>query len=59
MTGKEQYYALDEIGFIGVQDRRSKAKIKKDREEMNQYVKARRAEEEKRRASKKRVPKTK
>lgn len=59
MTGKEQYYALDEIGFVGVQDKRSKTQLKRDREEMNRYVKAQREQEKKHLSSKKRSVKAK
>ena len=40
MTGKERYYALDEIGFVGVQDKRSKTQIRKDMDDTNRYIKA-------------------
>jgi hypothetical protein len=40
MANKKQYYGLDDIGFIGTQDR-SKAQIKKDLEETAKYIKAR------------------
>lgn len=40
MANKKQYYGLDDIGFIGTQDR-SKAQIKKDLEDTAKYIKAR------------------
>jgi hypothetical protein len=58
MTGKEQYHALDEIGFIGVQDKRSKAQIKKDMEDTNRYINTLKAKA-KRSALKKKTSKTK
>ncbi|MET0461516.1 MAG: hypothetical protein ABW007_00125 [Chitinophagaceae bacterium] len=39
MANKKQYYGLDDIGFIGTQDR-TKAQIKKDMEETAKYIKA-------------------
>ena len=40
MAGKKQYYKLDEIGFVGTQDKGTPSQIKKDIEEMVKYVKA-------------------
>ncbi|HTF28768.1 MAG TPA: hypothetical protein VK625_07985 [Flavitalea sp.] len=39
MAGKKQYYELDEIGFVGTQDKRSYAQVKKDIEKTIQYIK--------------------
>ena len=39
MTGKEQYYFLDEIGFIGDQTR-TEAQVKKDMIRTSLYFKA-------------------
>lgn len=39
MASKKQYYALDEVGFIGTQTR-SEAQVKKDIEKTIQYIKA-------------------
>ena len=39
MAGKEQYYFLDDIGFIGDQSR-TEAQVKKDGERMDDYIKA-------------------
>lgn len=43
MSNKKQYYALDEIGFIGVQDKQTKAQIKKDQEMTGKYIRAMKA----------------
>ena len=40
MAGKKQYYELDEIGFVGTQDKRSHAQMKKDTEKTVQYIMA-------------------
>ncbi len=40
MTNKKQYYGLDEIGFVGTQDKRTMAQVKKDIEMTIQYIKA-------------------
>lgn len=39
MTGKEQYYFLDEIGFLGSQDR-TEAQVRRDGKRMDDYIKA-------------------
>lgn len=39
MAGKEQYYFLDEIGFLGDQSR-TKAQIKRDAKRTDDYFKA-------------------
>jgi hypothetical protein len=39
MTGKEQYYFLDEIGFLGDQSR-TKAQVKRDAKRTDDYFKA-------------------
>ena len=41
MAGKKRYYELDEIGFVGTQDKRTPAQVKKDIERTIEYVKAR------------------
>ena len=38
MTGKEKYYFLDEIGFIGDQ-KRTKAQVKRDMVRTSRYFK--------------------
>ena len=43
MADKKQYYKLDEIGLIGIQDRRTDVQIKKDMERTVQYIKAKKA----------------
>ncbi|RFM27266.1 hypothetical protein [Deminuibacter soli] len=45
MTGKKQYYQLDNIGFIGTQQKKSEADIKKDIELTVQFIKKRKAEQ--------------
>lgn len=39
MTGKEQYYFLDEIGFLGDQSR-TKAQVRRDAKRTDEYFKA-------------------
>jgi hypothetical protein len=39
-VNKNQYYGLDEIGFVGTQDERTDAQVKKDIDETIRYVKA-------------------
>ena len=39
MTGKKQYYKLDDIGFVGTQDKGTPAQFKKDIERTIQYIK--------------------
>ena len=43
MRSKEKYYGLDEIGFIGTQEKRSKSQIKKDLEETALFMKNRKS----------------
>jgi len=43
MANKKQYYGLDEIGFVGTQDKRINAQLKKDIEMTIQYIKARKS----------------
>ena len=43
MANKKQYYGLDEIGFVGTQDRRTKTQVKKDIEKTVQYIKAKKS----------------
>ncbi len=38
MRGKKQYYGLDEVGFVGTQDKRTPAKVKSDIERTIQYI---------------------
>lgn len=40
MSYKKQYYGLDEPGFVGTQDKRTNARVKKDIEMTVQYVNA-------------------
>jgi hypothetical protein len=42
MTDKKQYYKLDEIGFIGTQDR-TPAQVKRDMKKMTEYIRAEKA----------------
>jgi len=44
MAGKKQYYGLDEIGFVGTQDKGSLTQVKKDIERTIQYIKAKKSE---------------
>ena len=39
MTDKKQYYGLDDIGFIGTQDR-TLAQVKRDMKRMSEYIRA-------------------
>lgn len=39
MTGKEQYYFLDEIGFLGDQSR-TEAQVRRDAKRTDDYFKA-------------------
>lgn len=39
MANKKQYYGLDDIGFIGAQDR-TPAQVKRDMKKMAEYIKA-------------------
>lgn len=43
MADKKQYYGLDEIGFLGMQGKRSNVQVKKDIEKTVQFVKTRRS----------------
>jgi hypothetical protein len=43
MTDKEQYYKLDDIGFVGTQKRVSQAQQKKEMEMTRQWINAMRA----------------
>lgn len=38
MTDKKHYYGLDDIGFIGTQDR-TLAQVKSDMKKMSEYIK--------------------
>ncbi|MCG2616982.1 hypothetical protein LZZ85_21980 [Terrimonas sp. NA20] len=58
MANKKQYYGLDNIGFIGTQDR-SKAQIKKDLEDTAKYIKAKKDGKVVSRPSKPRLSKAK
>ncbi len=40
MADKKQYYGLDEIGFVGTQDKRTPAQVKRDVDRTIQYIKA-------------------
>jgi hypothetical protein len=40
---KKRYYKLEDIGFVGTQENRSKAQVKRDIEQMVLFVKARKA----------------
>lgn len=42
MTAKKQYYKLDDIGFIGTQDR-TPAQVKRDMKKMAEYIRAEKA----------------
>lgn len=39
MSTKKQYYQLDEIGFVGTQDKKNKTQVKKDIAKTIQYIK--------------------
>jgi hypothetical protein len=39
VADKKKYYELDEIGFVGTQDKRTNARVKKDIEETVRYIK--------------------
>lgn len=43
MAGKKQYYGLDEIGFVGTQEKRSKAQVNKDIALTVRYIKAKKS----------------
>lgn len=43
MAGKKKYYGLDEIGFLGTQEKKTAASVKKDIEKTVQYIKAQKA----------------
>ncbi len=43
MAGKKQYYGLDEIGFIGSQNKRTPAQVKSDIDRTIQYIKAKKS----------------
>ncbi len=43
MPSKKQYYELDEIGFVGTQDKRPSAQIKLDIKKTIQFVKDRKS----------------
>jgi hypothetical protein len=43
MANKKQYYGLDEIGFVGTQEKRTNAQVKKDIERTIQYIKGKKA----------------
>jgi hypothetical protein len=42
-TSKKQSYGLDEIGFIGIQGKRTNSQVKKDIEKTIQFIKARKS----------------
>ena len=39
MANKRKYNDLDDIGFVGVQDKRTKSQIKRDLEATAQFIK--------------------
>jgi hypothetical protein len=43
MANKKQYYGLDEIGFVGTQEKRINTKVKKDIERTIQYLKGKKS----------------
>ncbi|MEJ7736987.1 MAG: hypothetical protein WKF97_06135 [Chitinophagaceae bacterium] len=43
MADKKQYYGLDEIGFVGTQDKRTPAQVKSDIDSTVQYIKAKKS----------------
>lgn len=43
MGGKKQYYGLDEIGFVGTQNKRTPAQVKSDIDRTIQYIKAKKS----------------
>jgi len=40
MGSKKQYYRLDEIGYVGTQEKRSAAQVKKDAARTSEIIKA-------------------
>ncbi len=54
MKGRERYYKLDDIGFVGVQEKKSRAEEKRIQKEMGELIQAHReAEAKRKRKSKK------
>ena len=53
MKAKKQYYKLDDIGFIGTQEDRSPAQVKKDMCDMEKYIKLEKSRKSKAAPSKK------
>jgi hypothetical protein len=47
MAVKKKYYKLDDVGFVGTQDKRPKSEIKKDIEKTVQYIKSKKAKQKK------------
>ncbi len=43
MKNKRQYYALDEVGFVGMQEKRTKAQVEKDIKDTVQYIESKRS----------------
>ncbi len=43
MTGKKQYYGLDEIRFVGTQNKRTPAQVKSDIVRTIQYIRAKKS----------------
>ena len=43
MGSKKHYYKLDDIGFVGTQEKRSTAQVKKDAKRTSEIIKASKA----------------
>lgn len=43
MADRKQYYGLDEIGFVGTQDKRTRTQVKSDIDRTIQYIKAKKS----------------
>lgn len=55
MSVAKRYTKLDDVGFVGLQERRSKAEIKKDADRTARFIKAHKAKKKKVGSSRKRV----
>lgn len=43
MADRKQYYGLDEIGFVGTQDKRTRTQVKSDIDRTIQYIKSKKS----------------
>lgn len=55
MSVAKRYAKLDDVGFVGFQERRSKAEIKKDADRTAQFIKTHKAKKKNAGSSRKRV----